>query len=280
MFGFSMNKCALLALAAGFSSSVLAQDTVPQHIDVTGFGPDQAGSKVIEDVVVPVPSEIFAVLDKQGKPAWSEVLHPVKDVAIPGSSAEQISLLLGTVIAEGFVAVEAENTEEVKNIGRTVLTLSKALGVENAVKRRSNAIIQMAEKKDWRAVRKELDGALADVKKAMDEMKSQDRAQLVSLGGWLRGTQALTTVVEKNFSKDGAELLHQPALLNHFKRMIDRMDARKKNALVNKIRQGLNEIGPLMSPGDGGEVTEKTVKEIERIATDLIKAINQKQSLN
>jgi len=272
-----MKKCALFVLTAGICSVVHAQ--VPQHIDVAGFASGKPGSQMIDSVVVPVPSEIFSVLDKQGKPAWSEVLRPVKDVAVTGSK-EQISLVLGTVIAEGFVAVEAQNPEEVKNIGRAVLKLSQAIGVQKAVVRRSNAIIEAADKSNWSSVRHELDGALADVKNAMNEMRNQDLAQLVSLGGWLRGTQALTAVVEAHYSADGAELLHQPALLDYFKRRLDAMPAKTKSVgLVKRIREGLNEISPIMG-SDTAEVSEKTVKQVDSVATELIKVINQKQNSN
>ena len=34
----------------------------------------------MDQVVVPVPSEVFAVLDKLGKPSWPEVLRPQKNM--------------------------------------------------------------------------------------------------------------------------------------------------------------------------------------------------------
>ena len=158
----------------------------------------------------PVPSEIFAVLDKLGKPNWAAVLRSNKTLAkAPGEQAET-ALLLGTVIAEGFIAVEATKTTEVKEIGKNVLKLAKALGVGKEVTERTNAILNYADKADWPGVRKELDLALSDVKRAMVKLDSEPLSQLVSLGGWLRGTEALTTVVTTGYTKDGAELLHQP----------------------------------------------------------------------
>ncbi len=268
---------ALFALVATVAISVTAQDAPPQHIDIHGLSGEKKGAEIIGQVVVPVPSEIFGILDKQvNKPAWAEVLRSTKGVVAIGNP-EQLSLILGTVIAEGFVAVEAEDAEEVKNIGRTVLSLSKAIGVQKSVTRRSKAIIDASDKRAWKDVRKELEGALTDVKKAMDEMQNADHAQLVSLAGWLRGLEALTLVVEKNYSKDGAELLHQPVLLNYFKRQIDGMETKKKDPLVQKVRKGLIDIEPLIGTGDA-DIPEKSVKEIQTIATDLIKAINQKQN--
>ena len=136
---------------------------------------------MVERVVVPVPSEVFAVLDKLGKPNWPEVLNVQKSAAEPAGGERQISLLLGTVIAEGFIAVEAENAQEVKNIGNSVRLLSKAIGVEKAVSRRATSIVEYADKKRWADVRRELDLALSDVRQAMIELNSEPLALGVPL---------------------------------------------------------------------------------------------------
>ena len=262
-----MPKAIFLALAA---LGTLAAAQVPQQIDVSQL-PKQ--TDMVDGVVVPVPSEIFGVLDKMGKVAWQEVLRPMKDVAKPKGGQEQTALLLGNVIAEGFIAVEAENTEEVKKIGNSVRILAKAIGVEKAVISRASAIIEGADKKSWQSVRKELDGARADVKEAMTELNSAPLSELVSLGGWLRGTEALTAVVQRTFTKDGAELLHQPILLDYFDRKIANMPKRMKdNLIVTKIQQGLVEIRPLM----GEEITESKVKQISVISERLIQLIHSK----
>ena len=265
-----MKKAFLLALALT-PTLALAQEP-PQKIDVSKL-PNQAA--VIDNVVVPLPSEIFQVLDKMGRPEWEKVLRSMKDTR-PRGGREQTSLLLGTVIAEGFIAVEAEDAEEVKRIGRTVLTLANAIGVQKAVIRRSNAIIDSADKRNWLQVRKELDGALSDVKEAMIELQDESYAQLVSLGGWLRGTEALTQVVRKKYTPDGAGLLHQPVLLEYFTRRIDAMPARmKENALVVRVRKGLTEIQPLVGTSDAN-ISENSVKEIGNVAERLVQEINAK----
>ena len=87
----------------------------PQQLDLEKL-PTQA--KVIDRVVVPVPNEVFAVLDKLGKPRWAGLIHRDTSKAKPAGEAPQIAMMLGTIIAEGFIAVEAEDAEEVKEIGR------------------------------------------------------------------------------------------------------------------------------------------------------------------
>jgi hypothetical protein len=265
-----MKKALLLALLAA-ASAALAEPP-PQQIDIHNL---RNGATVVDQVVIPVPTEIFGVLDKLGHPVWHDVLRPVGKVKTP-SSQEQIALLLGTVVAEGFVAVEAEDTEAVKDIGKAVLTLSGALGVSKVVVQRSSAIMDAADKKQWPHVRGELDHAQRDVEDAMKQLGDEDLSQLVSLGGWLRGTEALTQVIQQHFSKDAAELLHQPALLEHFLKRIDHFKPRiKSNPLVIQMKEGLEKLAPFMG-NEETPITEKTVDEINKIVQRLNAAIHPK----
>jgi len=246
----------------------------PSKIDVSRL-PQQ--TRVIGDVIVPVPSEIFGILDKLGRPRWTEVLRPMKGVAKPFGDQAQVALYLGTVIAEGFVAVEAEDADQVQKIGRSVLSLSDALGVSKAVKKRANAIIDAGDKKEWKLVRRELDRALSEVKEAMAELGSEQLSQLVSLGGWLRGTEALCEVVSGAYSRDGADLLHQPVLLDYFAQQLDGLKGRyKKSAIVGKIQTGLKDIRPLIGLSDGAEISAKSVHEVGSISAGLVKAIQSR----
>lgn len=239
-------------------------DAPPKKIALSDFP-----AAAVQDVVVPVPSEIFAVLDKLGNPNWKAQLRDGK--ARTPEDRARTALLLGNVIAEGFVAVEAEDAERVKELGRQVLTLAEAINVRKSVIARSKSITDKADHRDWRGVRSEFDGALQDVKGAMDELNDQDLSQLVSLGGWLRGTEVLTSIIGKGFSKDGAELLHQPELVNYFDRCIGSMSKRlRQNPLVAQIRDVLRKIGPLVIDG-GDTITQDKVKTIH----DLTRGVDQ-----
>jgi len=236
----------------------------PKYIDLTKFPATQ-----LDDVVVPLPSEVFNVLDKLGTPNWQREL---RDPIIKNHRERtRIALLLGSVVAEGFVAVEAADRDEVKQIGRQVLELARAIGVESAVLSRTSRIMTQADSGDWVAVRRELDGALADVKNAMVELRDAQLAHLVSLGGWLRGTEVLTSVVQKSYSSDGADLLNQPDLLKYFQQRLAGMPPRmRENQLVNEIKRGLDDISPLINQ----KMTPASVKRINEITGQMVKAID------
>ena len=267
-----MKKTVFLALAL-LTIPAVAEEPAAK-IDVSKLPKE---TRVVDDVIVPVPSEIFSVLDKLGNPNWGQVQNPIKGVAQPFGPRPQQALYLGTVIAEGFIAVEAKDAEEVKNIGRSVLNLSQALGVRDAVTKRANAIVTKAEKEDWPQVRSELDGALNVVKEALQQLGDADLANLVALGGWCRGTEALCQVVNKDYSRDGADLLHQPMLLNNFGAKLKGLKARlKKEPLISKAQSTLNAITPLMSTPEGSVITKESVAEIGKIIAAFIKAIQTK----
>ena len=245
-----------------------AQKKPPAQIDLTKFpGTD------IEDVIIPVPSEIFGILDKLGEPNWRSELPDSKRYT-PARRA-QVALLLGTVVADGFIAVQAQDAERVKDIGQRVLTLADAINVRKAVLARSKSITEKADKKDWAGVRKEFDGALRDVRGAMEELGDRDLAQLVSLGGWLRGTQVLTSVVGKNYTHDGAELLNQPGLVDYFIKKLDTLEnARLKNdALVVKLRKTLRDLKPLLAFGADEVPSRETVARVNKISKETVQSI-------
>src|ERR1700756_364200 len=136
-----------VALLSGLAVSAGAAQA-PQHIDVKPF-------QKIENVVVPLPNEIFGALNKLGSVNWREYVRTEKSSNF--TERPRIALLLGTVIADGFIAVQAEDAPAVKEIGNRVLSLSKYIGVGNSIIPHAKAITEAADKRNWDSVRKELD---------------------------------------------------------------------------------------------------------------------------
>ena len=264
---------ALCALAGALfaAGNASAEPTAPpEQINLKEFP-----AETVNEVVVPVPSEVFMVLEKLGNPNWRAELGPAK--AFPATADRaQDALLLGTVIADGFIAVEAEDSERVKDIGRNVLTLAEAINVRKSVVARSNSIIEKADARKWDAVRREFDGALQDVNQAMAELNDEQLAQLVSLGGWLRGTEALTSIVDSKYSAERAELLHQPLLVDYFTRQLAKMSPRLRGKeIVGDIRRTLDRIDPLIDKNNG-DIRPEEVAEIHNITSGVVRRIRSK----
>ena len=257
-----------LAAALAFAVAVPAARTEPPPLKI-----DTSKLKSqVDDVVVPNPSEVFAALDKMGSPNWTSVLMPISNARY--NKSPEIAMLMGVVIANGFVAVEAKDKTAVDNIGRKVRDLSVSLGVEKQVLEHSNAIVNAAKDGDWSLVRTELDKAKTSVRDGMMNLKSRDEAELVSIAGWLRGTHALTTLILADYQPERAELLHQPDLLATFEKQFDTMkDKAQSDKKVMDLRDGLKKVKALILSGGTEPLPKKTVEEIHAITSDLVKSI-------
>jgi hypothetical protein len=244
--------------------SALAQTPAEQNSAL----PAQA--RQVHGLVVPVPKEIFRSLDQFRDANWRPVQRP--EVARWKSHGDQaqIATLLGVVIAEGFIAMEAKDSTEVKNLGNSELSLARGLGIRERALRRSRAIMELTDKNEWPEARKEWDGVLSDLDIGMIEIKSEDLAQLVSLGGWLRGTEALSALLLQNYSPERANLIRQPALIDDLEKQLHAMNTDiKGRPIVVKLVDGIHTIRSLLE-SENGPLSEETVRKIHGVCAELV----------
>src|SRR5213082_2802283 len=174
---------------------------------------DQLAKAIKSDSIsIPTPGELFAALEKPGKINWSGQYRAPMPMTYRNRA--QIALNLGGLIADGFIAVEAKDSQQVKNIGSDIIKLSKALGVSENLLSRGNSINEFAENDEWDALQEELEATQNEVKSSMQSHSDQDLVILVSLGGWIRGTQAVSSAVLQNYDERAAKVLRQPALVS------------------------------------------------------------------
>lgn len=236
---------AVPALVAALVAPLVAQEAPPARLDLASLPAD-----MVDEVVVPVPGEVFTALDRCGAQNWSGALIGKDRLSAVAarSSRNETGLLLGLVVANGFLAVQAEDREAVKTTGEKVLLLADALGVKDAVLQHSEVIIRGAEEGDWLEVRRELDRVELSVRNALDELADEEVAQLISLGGWLGGTDALLDLQQENYSEEAAGLLHQPDLASALHGQVAGFEAeRLEDPAVGRVESALEAIQPLMA---------------------------------
>lgn len=225
-------------------------------------------ARQVHGVAVPVPKEIFRSLDQFRDANWRAVKRPEVARWKSRGNQAQIATLLGVVIGEGFIAMEAEDSAEVKDLGRSVLALARGLGVEDRAIRRSRSIMELADKNEWTAARQEWDGVLSDLENGMIELKSTHLAQLVSVGGWLRGTEALSALVLQKYSPESSALIRQPALVDYLEKQLVAMSSDSQaRPIVGKLLDGLRKIRAL---SENEPLPEETVRKVHSICKELV----------
>lgn len=205
----------------------------------TAMTPEQVGAAVkVESLTIPMPGEFFAAIGKQGRPAWKTLVR----VGTPEttSSRAQIALALGTLVADGYIAVEAQDSLGVKNIGKEIIGLAKKLNVSESVLGRGSSLNDFAENNDWNALREELEATQNEVKLDMEEQKDQSLVTLVTIGAWLRGTDIISGLVDAGYTPESARLLHQPAIVEYLLSELNELPkGLQKDDTVKSVRAAL-----------------------------------------
>lgn len=226
----------------------------------------------LDSLTIPTPGEFFAALDKQGQLNWSQLFQPLPLEVT--SSRAQMALMLGVLIADGYIAVEAQDSQGVKNVGKDIIRIAKKLNVSQTIIGRGNSINDFAENNDWSALREELEATQNEAKIAMAEQKDQDLVTLVTVGAWIRGCDAAAGFVAKNYTPQLSELLRQPAIVDFLISQTDALPAGlKKDPLVTKVQAGLAEVRRLVSTPAGEPLAENSVGELDVVVTGLIESI-------
>ena len=228
-----------------------------------------------DSLTIPTPGELFAALEKPGKPDWAGQYRT--PIPVTYTNRAQIALNLGGLIADGFIAVEAQDSQQVKNIGTDIIKLAKALGVSENVLSRGNSINEFAEASEWDALHEELEATQNEVKSSMQSHRDQDLVILVSLGGWIRGTQAVSAAVIKNYDEGSAKVLRQPAVVSFLRAKVNDISMDLRNEpLVKSVSDQLAAVEKLVAFQSGKGPGLDEVKKLNAAVTKLMEEIQSK----
>src|SRR5437588_6517125 len=229
------------------SATLLLVLSVAFAADAPHLSRDQLAKAVRSDSIsIPTPGELFTALEKPGKPNWTGQYRGPMPMTYRDRA--QIALNLGGLIADGFIAVEAKDSQQVKNIGSDIIKLSKALGLSENLLSRGNSINEFAESNEWDTLQEELEATQNEVKSSMQSHSDQDLIILVTLGGWIRGTQVVSAAIMQNYDERSAKVLRQPALVRLIQSKIDNISpGLRSEPLVKNVSEQLTGIEKLVS---------------------------------
>ena len=216
---------ASLAVAAGQTSLCVAQENAEE----------------IEVLTIPSPAEFFAALDKIAKPDWASFYRD----PIPTTYAERplAAINLGTLVTDGYIAVEAQDGQQVKNTGKDIISLARALGVGEHVLARGKSISDFADRNDWSALKEELDATTNEVRLAMAAQRDEGLATLIAAGAWIRAIQVGSRAAELSGEGKSEETLSQSELLAYLRDDLEKLPEKSRNApVVGRVREVLSEM--------------------------------------
>ena len=263
--GLTLIICTLLVVGPG-PGAVRAQEK-PETAEE--YEREELG---VNPYTAPSVAEIFQQLDdlkplpfEQLKREFPQAMH---------SGREQMGLVFGGLIADGFLIVECQKQNLVDDLGRVLLRQARSLGVGDRVMRHSASLTELGKRGDWTAVRRELIATQDDVEQAMTALRDQKMAHLISLGGWLRGLEMTSGAVEAKYSPERAAVLWQRDLINYFAEEMKTLPPPLAHTpLFEKIRAGIGAIRTLLNHAPPDKMSLAEVKALHAQARELNLAI-------
>jgi hypothetical protein len=265
-----------LFLLASLGATALAAPASSPAANSGRLGQSQISDAIKTDAItIPTPGELFAALAKPGKPDWASRYRG--PISINYKTRAQIALNLGGLIADGFIAVEAQDTQQVKNIGGDIMKMARALGVSEGILARGNSINEFAENDEWSTLQEELEATQNEVKSSMQTHRDQDLIILVSLGGWIRGTQVVSGVIDKNYDEKLGQILRQPELLRFIRTKIGTISPEMQaDPLVKSVNTQLGGIEEIVAKPFGQGLTAAEVTKLSQRVNALMEEIQKK----
>src|SRR5437667_2582439 len=264
---------------AGLGIVALIGSIVTAFAAETGRIPaDQLAKATRSDLIsIPTPGELFTALEKSGKINWAGQYRG--PIPMTYRNRAQIALNLGGLIADGFIAVEAKDGQQVKNIGSDIIKLAKALGVSEKLLSRGNSINEFAENNEWDTLQEELEATQNEVKASMQSHSDQDLVILVTLGGWIRGTQVVTSTIVQSYDERSAKVLRQPALVHFMQSKVNEISPELRNEpLVKDVSGELSKIEKLVSFPPGKTPDIEGVRKINEAVGKMMGEIENKET--
>ncbi|MGV3533188.1 MAG: hypothetical protein ACO1QR_12520 [Chthoniobacteraceae bacterium] len=189
-------------------------------------------------------------------------------------SRAHLALATGMVIADGFLAVTVEKQSRIEPVGRALLRYSKGLGVGDKVNRRARSLMELAAREHWAEMREELVRAQAEVEAALLELKDEEIAHLIALGGWMRGLEITSEAIALSYTPERARALRQPEVVGYFVDRVSTLNPQlKRLPLFKLIAANLAEIQKITAREESAVITLQDAKRLSALAREVNKKV-------
>ncbi|MCX8239518.1 MAG: hypothetical protein OSB05_11925 [Akkermansiaceae bacterium] len=255
----------LLGLLVGFSS---AQETpkIPEDLlDDEHFRAEAA----LNEFTVPSIAKVFNELEKISPLSYNSG-HLKNHERLP-LDRSRLALRLGTLIADGFIAVQTGNSEDVPKISSQISRYGKSLGAGDRIQKHAAALLDHAKAKDLKKLKQALAATQRDVEHELAGLRDPDLSHLISLGGWLQALDSAAIAVDKKYTPERALTLFREDIADYYAESIGSLhpDISSRPHVI-KMRELLQGLRNAMILKDGAMPTAEQVKEVTEVSAELV----------
>ena len=181
----------------------------------------------------------------------------------------QTAMHFGSLVADGFMLTIAERPKDVQDVGKALIRQARALGVGERLTKRSKSLLEFSDKGDWLGMRQELVRTQQDVETSMLELRDEEMAHMISLGGWLRGFQLGANSTASSYTPNKAKILANADIIDYFLDRLSTLHPRlKKTEFVKTLTERIRGIRNLITENQGQALTPDQVAKIRDLANE------------
>lgn len=256
---FVILLCANLGLAK--DKAVIPEDL----LDDEHFREDAA----LNEFTVPSIAKVFDELEKVSPLAYDSS-HLKRHDRLP-LDRSRLALRLGTLIADGFIAVQTGNSEDVPQIASHISRYAKALGAGDEIKKHAAALLDHAKAKDLVKLKNALAATQRDVERELASLRDPDLSHLISLGGWLEALDSAAMAVDLKFTPERALTLFREDVADYYAESIGSLNPQiSGRPQVLKMRELLQGLRNAMVLEENAKPNPAQVKEVTKVAAELV----------
>jgi hypothetical protein len=261
---------AVVALTPAFAQEEVSPEEAEQGAKLDDFAREELG---VNELTTPSIQGLFNDLEAF-KPVPISLIEKT-DFDRTYNNRFQTSLNFGALICDGFFAVVAEQRGLVEKVGRSLLRQARSLAVGQTLSTHANSLLEIGQRGDWTELKLELIKTQEDVENAMVELRDEEMAHMVSLGGWLRGFEVGCIVTAENYTPQRAAGLKRLDVMDYYLDRLSTLNPRLKNTdLCTAITSRLQTIRAIAAESGDRPPTEQDVKRMRDLAIEINNAMS------
>jgi len=228
---------------------------------------------------MPNPSDKLIAIEEAvgaGKIDWSALADGIAVDVDANDFPEQsdAALALGVKIADGIVAIKAQDVEKLNRSADQLEALGKNLGATDEDMKRARQVRDFANRGEWLMVYLELGFLQADIMKKLNTPENQNDRTLVIASGWLQGARYATSLILANYSPDLSNILREPVLAAELDKQLAALPAAlQESEKVRQIRQAVSQAAQIVDVPLTAPVEQAKVEQLKSVSDTAVMAI-------
>ena len=220
------------------------------------------------------PSELYAKLSEATRPQWRQ--HYRATVTRCLGSRPQAAMGLGAVNADLFLAAQARDTQQIRNLLQDEENIEKTLGLITPMTKLRNEVLGAAEQADWVRLATGIEKLTAGQRRYLREQKDAPLSDLLYIGQWLRTLQTCHAVVISRKLKDPILAIGDAALISEMIRRLNTLSNPEKetNRCLRTLHKRLTDLARLW-PEEGQPSIESPDRRLLRSAELLSEMVGE-----